>query len=177
MAAGEVTYLKPYDHRLSEVLAAARALSTLPPPLYRPTDRLYLRSPERMEHLFADRPEALRNVASIAERCGGAVDLLGGFGRGSGGGVIVPQANLEPGSTEDLQLVRLALAGAKKLYKEAYGRNPEAYPLEEGAEGAPADGASDHRRAPLRRVLPHRPGSGRDRLLSGCADHRQRLRR
>ena len=128
VTAGEVTYLKPQDHRLSEVLAAARALSPLPPPLYRPTDRLYLRSPEEMERLFADRPGALRNAASIAERCAGAVDLLGGFGRGSGGGVIVPQANLDPGSTEDLQLARLALAGAKKLYKESFQGNPEAYP-------------------------------------------------
>ena len=120
VAAGEVTYLKPRDHRLSEVLAAARVISSLPPPLYRPTDRLYLRSPKEMEHLFAERPEALSNAASIAECCGGAVDLLGGFGQGSGGGVIFPRANLDPGSTEDAQLVRLALAGAKKLYKEAF---------------------------------------------------------
>ncbi|MGB3633597.1 MAG: DNA polymerase III subunit alpha [Rubrobacteraceae bacterium] len=128
VAAGEVTYLKPQDHRLSEVLAAARVLTSLPPPRYRPTDRLYLRSPEQMECLYADRPEAMKNAASIGERCAGAVDLLGGFGKGPGGGVIVPRANLESGSTEDLQLVRLALAGAKKLYKDAYGRNPEAYP-------------------------------------------------
>ena len=119
VAAGEVTYLKPEYHRLSEVLAAARALSPLPPPLYRPTDRLYLHSTKEMEHLFADRTEALRNAASIAERCGGAVDLLGGFGRDSGE-VIVPRANLALDSTEDLQLARLALAGAKRLYKEAF---------------------------------------------------------
>lgn len=130
VAAGEVTYLKRRDHRLSEVLAAARALSPLPPPLYRPTDRLYLRSPEEMEHLFADRPAALRNAASIAERCAGAASVLGGFGRG----VVVPRANLTLGSTEDLQLARLALVGAKKLYKEAFRYresfrgNPKAYP-------------------------------------------------
>lgn len=127
VAAGEVTYLKPQDHRLSEVLAAARVLTSLPPPLYRPTDRLYLRSSEEMEHLFADRPEAMKSAAIIAERCGGAVDLLGGFGRGSGG-VIVPRANLESGSTEDLQLARLAFAGAKKLYGGSFRGKPETYP-------------------------------------------------
>ncbi len=127
VGAGEVTYLKPQDHRLSEVLAAARNLSPLPPPLYRPTDRLYLRSPEEMEHLFADRPEAIKNAASITERCSGAVYLLGGFDRGSSG-VIVPRANLELGSTEDLQLARLAFAGAKKLYGESFRGSPEAYP-------------------------------------------------
>jgi error-prone DNA polymerase len=128
VTAGEVTYLKPQDHRLSEVLAAARNLAPLPPPLYRSTDQLYLRSPEEMEHLFADRPEALRNAASITERCGRAVDLLGGFSQEPSRAVIVPQANLKPGSTEDAQLARLALAGAKKLYKEAYQENPGAYP-------------------------------------------------
>ena len=136
VAAGEVTYVKPKDHRLSEVLAAARALSPLPPPLYRPTDRLYLRSPEEMGHLFTDRPEALENAASIVERCAGVVDLLGGFGRGPGnspGGspdrrVIVPRANLDPGSTEDIQLARLALAGAKKLYREAFLGSEDVYP-------------------------------------------------
>ena len=73
VAAGEVTYLLPRDHRLSEVLSAAWYLSALPPPGYRPTDRLYLRSPERMARLFKDRPEAIYNAAEISERCAGAV--------------------------------------------------------------------------------------------------------
>jgi error-prone DNA polymerase len=128
VATGEVTYLEPRDHRLSEVLAAARDLSALPPPLYRPTDRLYLRPPEKMDYLFADRPEALKNAARVAERCAGAVDLLGGFGRSPDRRVIVPQANLKPGSTEDVQLARLALAGARKLYKETFRGNADAYP-------------------------------------------------
>ena len=124
VAAHEVTYQRPRDHRLSEALAAARSLSPLPPPSYRPTDRLYLRPPEEMVGLFYDRPEALRNAAGIAERCGGAVDLLGGFGRG----VLVPTANLESGQTEDGRLARLALAGARRLYPAAFRGEPGAFP-------------------------------------------------
>lgn len=131
VATGEVTYLEPRDHRLSEVLAAARDLSSLPPPQYRSTDRLYLRSQQKMEHLFADRPEALKNAADIAERCAGTVDLLGGFGRNPDRRVIVPQANLKPGSKEDVQLARLALAGAKRLYREGFKGNEDAYPSKE----------------------------------------------
>ena len=121
VAAGEVTYLRPQDHRLSESLAAARSLSSLPPPLYRPTDRLHLRAPEGMARLFADRPEALRNAAAIAERCGGAADLLGR-------GVLVPGANLPGGATEDGTLARLALAGARRLYPAAFAGEPGAFP-------------------------------------------------
>ena len=123
VAAGEVTYLRPREHRLSEALAAARSLSALPPPSYRPTDRLHLRPPEKMADLFAGRPEALRNAAEIAERCAGAVGLIGGFGRG----VLVPTAT-GAGGTEDEALARLAHAGARKLYPAAFRGEPGAFP-------------------------------------------------
>ncbi len=124
VAAHEVTYLRPRDHRLSEAIAAARSLSPLPPPLYRPTDLLYLRPPEQMIRLFHDRPEALRSTAAIAGRCADAVPLLGGFGRG----VLVPGANPERGRTEDGQLARLAVTGARRLYPEAFRGEPGVFP-------------------------------------------------
>jgi error-prone DNA polymerase len=71
LAAHEVTYLSPTDHRLHEVLVAATNLTALPGPGYRPTDRLYLAPPERMHKIFADRPEALSNTAEVTERCAG----------------------------------------------------------------------------------------------------------
>ena len=40
LATNEAAYLKPEDHRLHEVLAAASHLSRLPGPEYRPTDQL-----------------------------------------------------------------------------------------------------------------------------------------
>ena len=126
VATGEVTYLRPRDHRLSEALAAARDLSPLPPPSYRPTDRLHLRPPGEMARLFADRPGALKNAAEIARRCGGAVGLLGGFGCGAAS--LVPSARLPQGGTEYGRLARLALAGARKLYPAASRGMPDAFP-------------------------------------------------
>jgi len=149
VATSEVTYLLPRDHRLSEVLAAGRALSPLPPPLYRPTDQLHLRPPEEMARLFADRPEALTNAAALAERCGGAVDLLGR-------GVLVPSANLPEGATEDGALSRLALAGARRLYPEAFHRKAHGEP--EGKPGAfPSKGELRSRlKKELRVIAAHR---------------------
>lgn len=123
VAAGEVTYLRPRGHRLSEALAAARSLSPLPPPGYRPTDRLYLRPPGEMGRLFSDRPEALENAREIAERCGGGVDLLGR-------GVLVPSANLSAGATQDGTLAHLALAGARRLYPAAFRGEAGSFPSE-----------------------------------------------
>ena len=123
VAAGEVTYLRPRDHRISEALAAARSLSPLPPPFYRPTDQLYLRPPQEIERLFSDRPESLENAREIAERCGGVVDLLGR-------GVLVPSANLSAGATEDGTLAHLALAGARRLYPAAFRAEAGSFPSE-----------------------------------------------
>ena len=133
IAAHEVTYVRPRDHCLSETLAAARSLSPLPPPGYRPTDRLYLRPPEEMAHLFSDRPGALNNASALAERCAGAVDLLGK-------GVLVPRAGatagVPAGETEDGVLARLAVAGARRLYPAAFragsrGEEPGVFPSKE----------------------------------------------
>ena len=126
VAAGEVTYERSRDHRLSEALAAARNLSPLPPPLYRPTDRLHLRPPVEMGRLFSDRPESLKNAAAIAERCGGAVHLLGGFGRGAAS--LVPSADLSEGQTEYGRLARLAVAGARRLYPASFREEPGGFP-------------------------------------------------
>ena len=67
-----------------------------------------------MDKLFGDYPEALRNTASIAERCAGAVDLTGK--------IYLPSAGLRTGETAEGKLVRLALRGAKERYGHAEGR-------------------------------------------------------
>ena len=113
LAAHEVAYVYPADHRLHEVLVAASNLTALPGPSYRPTDRLYLVPPERMRGIFADRSEALRNAAEVAERCAGAVRLTGE--------VHVPDA-IMPGEEDPARtLVALALAGARRRYKGKSG--------------------------------------------------------
>jgi error-prone DNA polymerase len=111
LATGEVAYLRPQDHRLHEVLVAAANLTRLPGPGYRPTDQLYLYSPERMERLFASRPAALESARAVAERCAGRVSLAGGL--------HVPAAPAAlPGAPEEPErrLIRLAVAGARRRY-------------------------------------------------------------
>ena len=113
IAAHEVSYLHPADHRLHEVLVAASNLTALPGPGYRPTDRLYLIPPGRMREIFADRSEALSNAAEVAERCAGAVKLTGK--------VHVPDAILPGGEDPARRLVALAVAGARKKYSARGG--------------------------------------------------------
>ena len=113
LAAHEVAYVYPADHRLHEVLVAASNLTALPGPGYRPTDRLYLVPPERMRGIFADRFEALRNAAEVAERCAGAVRLTGE--------VHVPDAIVPGGEEPARTLVALAVAGARRRYKGKSG--------------------------------------------------------
>ena len=114
LATGEVTYLKPEDHRLHEVLVAAANLTRLPGPGYRPTDQLYLKPPGKMERLFGDYPEALKNAATVAERCSGAVRLSGK--------THMPSVLLLEGETPKKRLVRLVLEGARKRYEKPEGR-------------------------------------------------------
>ena len=109
VAAGEVTYLRPGDHRLHEVLVAAANLSALPGPGYRPTDRLYLRSAAGMRRLFRGYPGALRNATAVAERCAGAVSLSGR--------VYMPAAILPPGASAGRTLLKLVVAGARRRYR------------------------------------------------------------
>ncbi len=115
LATNEATYLRPGDHRLHEVMVAASHLSSLPGPEYRPTDQLYLKPPGGMHRLFAGYPEALANVAAVAGRCAGAVDLSGG--------VHVPVARVPRGASARGVLRREAFAGARRRYGEG-GEDP-----------------------------------------------------
>ena len=114
LATNEVAYLTPRDHRLHEVLVAASNLTSLPGPDYRPTDQLWLKPPQKMEKLFAYYPEALKNAASVAERCGGAVGLAGK--------VHMPSATTGRGILPESRLRRLVLRGARRRYGEIDGR-------------------------------------------------------
>jgi len=107
LATNEVAYLKPQDHRLHEVLVAASNLSRLPGPGYRPTDQLYLKPPKKVEKLFEDYPQALRNTALVAKRCAGKITLAGA--------VHMPP---EDDEGAEIKLNRLALEGAKERYGE-----------------------------------------------------------
>ncbi len=111
VATNEVAYVAPEDHKLHEVLVAAAALTALPGPGYRPTDRLYLRAEERMRRLFADYPEALRSGAAIVERCAVAVRLSGE--------IHMPAARIGREKSAERELRRLVCEGARRRYGEA----------------------------------------------------------
>ncbi|MDP8951257.1 MAG: PHP domain-containing protein, partial [Actinomycetota bacterium] len=114
LATNEVTYLRPEDHRLHEVLVAASNLTRLPGPRHRPTDQLYPKPPEKMEGLFRDYPEALKNAVMVSERCSGAVRLADK--------THMPTVLLSEGETPKKRLVRLVLEGAKKRYGKPDGK-------------------------------------------------------
>lgn len=109
VATNEVAYTERRDHRLHEVLAAAANLSPLPPPGYRPTDQLYLKSPEKMARLFENHPDALENVRELAERCSGAVDAPAD--------VHMPSVSTGGVESAERRLIRLAVAGARRRYE------------------------------------------------------------
>src|SRR5918997_776186 len=109
VAAGDVAYLFPADHRLHEVLVAAANLTALPGPGYRPTDRLHLRSGKEMLRPFGGYPDALHNAAAVDERCAGAVRLSGK--------VHMPAAILPPGKSAERTLLELVVAGARRRYR------------------------------------------------------------
>ena len=114
LATNEVAYLAPLDHKLHEVLVAASNLTGLPGPGYRATDRLYLKPPSKMETLFRDYPGSLKNVAAVAERCAGTVNLSGG--------AHMPTLRLPDGETPEGKLSRLSVEGAKKRYGDGFGK-------------------------------------------------------
>jgi len=108
LATNEVAYLRPENHRLHDVLVAASNLTSLPGPDYRPTDQLWLKPAAKMEGLFGDYPEALKNAAAVAERCVGAVKLTGK--------VHMPTAISRRGDPPERRLRQLVFTGAKKRY-------------------------------------------------------------
>jgi error-prone DNA polymerase len=126
VAAGEVAYLYPADHRLHEVLVAAANLTALPGPGYRTTDRLHLRSEKEMLRLFASYPDALLGAAAVAERCAGAVRLSGR--------VHMPAAVLPPGKSAGRTLLELVVAGARRRYRRREEGTPTTEEVRERLE-------------------------------------------
>ncbi len=92
-----------------------------------------------MRRLFADCPEALRNTATLTERCAGAVRLSSGL--------RFPAASLPEGQDPIEKLRALAFHGAREKYRASkeVAREPE---LSDATE-LPALGVLSARRALL----------------------------
>jgi DNA polymerase-3 subunit alpha len=109
VATNDVHYINPEDARLQDILLAVQTGSLLSDPnRMRMSDpSYYLRTPQEMQRLFADVPEALSNTLLIAERCN--VDL-------SFKGYHLPVFSVPEGHTTGSYLRSLCEAGLEHRY-------------------------------------------------------------
>ena len=112
VATSDIHYLTPEDRLAHEVLLNIRANKKLAD-----EDRMqfdgqgyHFRTPEEMEALFSDVPEAIANTGRIADRCNLEIPL---------GHTVIPPFPLPEGVTDaDAYLRDLAYQGASRLYGE-----------------------------------------------------------
>ncbi len=111
VATNDVHYIEQEDARLQDILLAIQTGCLISDPnRMRMTDNsYYLRSPEEMQRIFAEVPDALANTLLIAERCN--VDL--GFK-----GYHLPEFPLPDGFTAEGYLRVLCEEGLQRRYGE-----------------------------------------------------------
>jgi error-prone DNA polymerase len=110
VAANDVRFAEPTDRPLFDVLTCVRHRTTLDAAgrrLARNAER-YLKSPEAMAQLFADRPDALRGTAALAERLEYTMADLG---------YRFPVYPVLDGGTEISFLRSITEAGARDRYR------------------------------------------------------------
>ncbi len=111
IATNDVHYIEPADARLQDILLAIQtgALLNDPERMRMTGPTYYLRSPQEMERLFGEVPDALNNTLLIAERCN--VDLSVKHYR-------LPRFEVPEGQTPEKYLRELCEEGAKQRYGE-----------------------------------------------------------
>jgi DNA polymerase-3 subunit alpha len=79
VATNDVHYVNPQDAELQDILLCIQtgAVRTDPDRMRMTDSSYYLRTPQEMQELFADVPEALQNTLWIAERCEVNLDFAG----------------------------------------------------------------------------------------------------
>jgi len=106
VATNDIHYLSADDRRAHEVLLNIRANKTLKDADHRTFDGdgFHFRTPNEMETLFAEYPEAIANTRRIADRCNVEIEF---------GTSMIPPFELPEGATDpDKYLRKLAEAGA-----------------------------------------------------------------
>ncbi len=111
IATNDVHYINPADARLQDILLAIQTGSLLSEPnRFRMSDTSYfLRTPEEMNTLFAEVPEALSNTLLVAERCN--VDL-------KTKGYHLPLFEVPEGKTAESYLREMCEDGLQRRYGE-----------------------------------------------------------
>ena len=110
VATNDVHYHAPERYRLQHALVAARLNTTIDRalPFIRPNHHLHLKSPDRMERLFRERPDAIVNTHRIALQCG--------FNLSSDLGYTLPEPQLPEGDSAEGFLRRLCIEAALRRY-------------------------------------------------------------
>lgn len=111
VATNDVHYLVKKDARAHEVLLCIQTGKTVEDAdrMEFPTTEFYFKSPEEMEKIFSDVPEALSNTINIASRCNLSLE----FGR-----VYLPHYEVLPEYTLDSYLEKLCQEGLEKRYSQ-----------------------------------------------------------
>ncbi len=111
VATNDVHYVRREDSAAQELLLAIQTNTTLSDPtrMRMSGDDYYLTTPEEMEALFPEYPEALENTLLIAERCN--VDL-------SFSGYHLPKFPLPEGQTAEAYLRQQCEEGLRRRYPE-----------------------------------------------------------
>ncbi len=114
VATNDVHYIEQSDARLQDIMLAIQtgALLSDPDRMRMSDDTYYLRSPQEMQSLFAEVPEALSNTLMIAERCN--VDLISK-------GYHLPLFTVPEGCTTETYLRDLCEKGFDRLYGDNTG--------------------------------------------------------
>jgi DNA polymerase-3 subunit alpha len=109
VATNDVHYVNREDAPLQDLLVCIQTNTTLDDPkrLKMESDQLYFKSPQEMEDLFDDLPEALTNTVRIAERCCFDLD----FSR-----LHLPAPELPEGRSAQEHLVDLCWQGLTQRY-------------------------------------------------------------
>src|SRR5690606_12474915 len=109
VATNDVHYCNQDDAPAQDILVCVQTNTTInyPKRMKQETDHFYLKSPEEMDRLFGETPEALTNTIRIAEMCN--LDL--GFK-----GYHLPEFDVPEGMTSEQYLRELCVEGAMKHY-------------------------------------------------------------
>ena len=112
VAANDTHYVNQGDAPIHDILLCIQTNTTIYDErrFKMADDSFYLKSPQEMEALFAEHPQALENAARIAEMC----QLELEFGR-----LALPQIELPEGKTADKHLAELCWQGLSSRYPDA----------------------------------------------------------
>jgi len=110
VATNNVHYVEKSHYKAQDVLICIKHIISVnePHPERKPNAEYYLKSPQEMQELFRDHPQAVRNALRLADQCRLELDL---------DSYHFPHFDLLGGETAYSYLCKLCFAGARRLYR------------------------------------------------------------